>query len=167
MLVIKKAKNTIAILAIACSLCYAILYYVTSTWYDEANLKNGYVLTYRYRARERNQHKWREWYLIQHRPFYFSSDSRPVLIDIITSVDYSKEWVFIQADSDRYWILDKSSAFLPYDDEEIEQRRLEHEEGYMSYSDNVIGPIDSLSYYHFIDSVGFVRDDKCHWSVKE
>ncbi len=161
----RTVKTVIALLAIACCLCLAILYCMTSTWYDEEYLKDGYVLTYW--GREWNQYKWREWYIIEHRPFYLSSDSRYVLKDVITSVDYSKQWIFLRTDSDRYWIINKSSIFRQLDYEDIVHNRPEQKEDYMSYADNVFGPVDSISFRHFMDSVGFVQNDKCHWEIQE
>ena len=137
-------------ISILCSIGIVLLIITYHAW-DIKSLKDGYVLTY-----------WaREIYQIEYRSLLFSWDSHPVLKDSFSEIDYSSNWIFIKTKASRYWIIDK---YAEYEEIDNDLSSFIFEPEFMVFTNNVIGPLDSISFEVFKDSVSFESFNSRHWN---
>lgn len=123
----------------------ALAFFIIRDFYVEKNLKDGYFLTI-----------WaREQLVIDYRKGFMSENHYPILFDYVSKVESSRQWIFVESLSGNYWVIDKS---IPYE-------HIPDEENHMKYATSVLGPMDSVSFFHFKDSVGFQAKEKDIWTL--
>lgn len=121
---------------------------VIRDFYVEKKLGNNYLLCV-----------WaRDAYDITYRVSFWE-DGRPVLHDFVSELEYSNRWIFVKSLSGRYWVIDKSIPYHSIDDS------LQKKIG--RYSESVIGPLDSLSFISYKDSVRFQNDCRGKWALED
>lgn len=144
-----KKKVTLKVLVI----CFFIALLLSGTlairdFYVEKKLGNNYLLCV-----------WaRDAYDITYRVSFWE-DGRPVLHDFVSELEYSNRWIFVKSLSGRYWVIDKSIPYHSIDDS------LQKKIG--RYSESVIGPLDSLSFISYKDSVRFQNDCRGKWALED
>lgn len=144
-----KKRVTLKVLVI----CFFIALLLSGTlairdFYVEKKLGNNYLLCV-----------WaRDAYDITYRVSFWE-DGRPVLHDFVSELEYSNRWIFVKSLSGRYWVIDKS---IPY---HLIGDSLQKQIG--RYSESVIGPLDSLSFISYKDSVRSPNDCCRKWALED
>ena len=126
-------------------LLWGTLQYVCATWNDELKLEKGYYLTI-----------WeRDHYVIDYRRYYLSTSYYTVLREPVTYLEFSSDYVLARTRTKHYWVIDKTEkpVFL-YDDNENIYR-----------CSTLRGPMDSISFFYFKDSVSFISSPHYRWSL--
>lgn len=152
--------KTIVVIIGVISFKLFFFYYCIVTFDDLRNLRDGYFVIYV--ARERR--------LIERRPCVLSENRQCVFEGNVDELDvyYNRRWILVKTRPSQYFVIDKSMDLKEIIREPIDPnlRRRLREPDYYIYTTNVIGPMDSIAFVHFQDSIGFVPHKYNRWRDK-
>jgi len=137
--------KALAKLLVILGLLFCAVQYICVSWYDEKKLNDGYYLTL-----------WaRNYYVIDYRNCFLSENSS-VLHERVIKLEFSSEFIFAQTEKGRFWVINKTKkVFFDYEQEQNHR------------CSSLSGPMDSLAFTHYKDSVHFISKQKDRWTLKQ